>query len=44
VARNFRSFEFYLVTTGIHLAMSFAFLAIFALIDKLLFARWSSHA
>jgi polar amino acid transport system permease protein len=44
VARNFRSFEFYLVTTGIYLGMSFAFQGIFALIDRLLFARWSRHA
>jgi polar amino acid transport system permease protein len=44
VARNFRSFEFYLAATGIYLAMSFAFQAMFALVDRLLFARWSGHA
>lgn len=41
VARNFRSFEFYLVATGMYLVMSFAFQAVFALIDQRLFARWS---
>lgn len=41
VARNFRSFEFYLVATGMYLVMSFAFQALFALIDRRLFARWS---
>ena len=44
VARNFRSFEFYLVATGMYLAMSFAFQALFALIDRLLFAPWSKQA
>jgi polar amino acid transport system permease protein len=44
VARNFRSFEFYLVTTGIYLAMSFAFQAMFGLVDRVLFARWSGQA
>jgi polar amino acid transport system permease protein len=41
VARNFRSFEFYLVATGMYLVMSFAFQAAFALIDHWLFAPWS---
>jgi polar amino acid transport system permease protein len=44
VARNFRSFEFYLVATGMYVAMVFAFQAIFALIDRWLFARWSKEA
>ena len=44
VARNFRSFEFYLVATGMYLAMAFAFQAIFALIDRRLFAPWSRQA
>jgi polar amino acid transport system permease protein len=43
IARNFRSFEFYFVTTGIYLAMSLAFQAVFAAIDRLLFRRWSAH-
>lgn len=43
VARNFRSFEFYFVITGIYLFMSLAFEAAFALINHLLFARWSRH-
>src|SRR5499427_10419304 len=43
VARNFRSFEFYFVVTGIYLAMSLAFQAVFAAIDRLLFRRWSAH-
>ena len=38
VARNFRSFEFYLVVTGMYLACRSAFQAIFALIDRWLFA------
>jgi polar amino acid transport system permease protein len=41
VARNFRSFEFYLTATGMYLVMAFAFQAIFALIDRWLFAPWS---
>jgi len=41
VARNFRSFEFYLVATGMYLVMSFAFQGLFALIDRWLFAPWS---
>ena len=34
VARNFRSFEVYLVVTGMYLAMAFGFQAVFALIDR----------
>src|SRR4029079_16480926 len=44
VARTFRSFEFYFVATGMYLVMSFAFQAVFAVIDRWLFARWSRHA
>ena len=44
VARNFRSFEFYLVATGMYLMMSFAFQAMFALIDRWLFAPWSRQS
>ena len=44
VARNFRSFEFYLVATGMYLGMAFGFQAIFALIDRWLFAPWSKQA
>ena len=44
VARNFRSFEFYFVITGIYLAMSLAFQALFAAIDHALFARWADRA
>jgi polar amino acid transport system permease protein len=44
VARNFRSFEFYLVATGLYVVMVFAFQALFALIDRLLFAPWSKEA
>ena len=44
VARNFRSFEFYLTITGIYLALSLAFQATFAAIDHVLFSRWSAHA
>ena len=40
VSRNFRSFEVYLVVTGLYLALSFGFQAVFALIDRALFARW----
>ena len=43
VARNFRSFEFYFVITGIYLALTLAFQAAFALIERFLFARWSVH-
>lgn len=44
VARNFRSFEFYLVITGIYLAMSLGFQALFAAVDRALFARWADRA
>lgn len=44
VARNFRSFEFYIVATGMYVVMVFAFQALFALIDRLLFAPWSKEA
>jgi len=44
VARNFRSFEFYLTATGMYLVMAFGFQAIFALIDRWLFAPWSKQA
>lgn len=40
VSRNFRSFEVYLVVTGLYLALSFGFQVVFALIDRALFARW----
>jgi polar amino acid transport system permease protein len=43
IARNFRSFEFYFVATGIYLALSLAFQAVFAVVDRLLFRRWSAH-
>jgi polar amino acid transport system permease protein len=41
VARNFRSFEFYLVATAMYLVMAFGFQATFALLDRWLFAPWS---
>jgi polar amino acid transport system permease protein len=44
VARNFRSFEFYLVATGMYLVMALGFQAVFALIDRWLFAPWSKQA
>ena len=44
VARNFRSFEFYLTATAMYLVMAFGFQAIFALIDRWLFAPWSRQA
>jgi polar amino acid transport system permease protein len=44
VARNFRSFEFYFVITGIYLLLTLAFQAVFGLIERALFQRWSSHA
>ena len=44
VARNFRSFEFYLVATGMYLVMAFGFQAVFALIDRWLFAPWSKQS
>ena len=40
VARNFRSFEVYLVVTGLYLAMCLAFQSAFAAIHRALFARW----
>lgn len=40
VARNFRSFEVYVVVTGLYLAMCLAFQALFATIHRALFARW----
>jgi polar amino acid transport system permease protein len=40
VTRNFRSFEVYLVVTGLYLAMCLAFQAAFAAIHRTLFARW----
>jgi polar amino acid transport system permease protein len=43
VARNFRSFEFYLAITAIYLALSLAFQGLFAVIDRLLFQRWSRY-
>ncbi len=43
VARNFRSFEFYLAITAIYLAMSLGFQAAFAAIDRALFRRWGQH-
>ena len=43
IARNFRSFEFYFIITGIYLALSLAFQAVFAAIDRYLFRRWSTH-
>jgi len=44
IARNFRSFEFYFVITGIYLAMSLGFQALFAAIDHALFSRWADRA
>jgi polar amino acid transport system permease protein len=43
VARNFRSFEFYLIVTGIYLGLTLAFQAVFALIERQLFGRWAPH-
>ena len=40
VARNFRSFEIYVVVTGLYLAICLAFQALFATISRALFARW----
>jgi polar amino acid transport system permease protein len=42
VSRNFRSFEVYLVVTGLYLAMSLGFQAVFAAVNRALFARWSA--
>ena len=44
VARNFRSFEFYLTATGMYLAMAFAFQGAFALIDRWLFSPWGNQS
>ena len=44
VARNFRSFEFYFVITGIYLLLTLLFQAMFGLIERALFQRWSGHA
>jgi polar amino acid transport system permease protein len=41
VARNFRSFEVYLVVTGLYLALCLGFQGAFAMIHRALFARWS---
>ncbi|MBI3707222.1 MAG: amino acid ABC transporter permease [Proteobacteria bacterium] len=43
VARNFRSFEFYMTATGLYLALSLGFQGTFAAIHRVLFARWSRH-
>jgi len=43
VARNFRSFEFYVTITLIYLVLSLAFQGTFALIDRALFGRWSER-
>jgi polar amino acid transport system permease protein len=42
VSRNFRSFEVYLVVTGLYLAMSLAFQVVFAAVNRALFSRWST--
>ena len=42
VSRNFRSFEVYLVVTGLYLAMSLVFQAAFGAINRALFSRWST--
>jgi polar amino acid transport system permease protein len=42
VARNFRSFEVYLIVTGLYLGMCLAFQAAFAAIHRALFARWGA--
>jgi len=42
VARNFRSFEVYLIVTGLYLAMCLAFQAAIAAIHRMLFARWGA--
>ena len=44
VARNFRSFEFYFVITGIYLGLTLAFQAAFVLIERALFQRWAGTA
>src|SRR5262245_12113332 len=43
VARNFRSFEFYLIVTAIYLGLTLAFQSVFALIERHLFGRWAGH-
>src|SRR5262245_60810040 len=43
IARNFRSFEFYVTITLIYLVLSLAFQGTFALIDRALFGRWSER-
>ena len=43
VARNVRSFEFYLAVTAIYLALSLAFQSVLATIDHLLFSRWGER-
>lgn len=43
VTRNFRSFEVYLVVTGMYLLMSLGFQAAFAAIHRSLFARWGNR-
>jgi len=40
VARHFRSFEVYLVVTGMYLVMCLAFQAAFGAIHRALFSRW----
>ncbi len=41
IARNFGPFEFYFVATGIYLALSLAFQAVFGQFDlRRLFRRW----
>jgi polar amino acid transport system permease protein len=42
VARNFRSFEVYLIVTALYLAMCLAFQGAFAAIHRMLFARWGA--
>ena len=42
MTRNFRSFEVYLVVTGLYLAMSLLFQGAFAAIHRALFARWGN--
>jgi polar amino acid transport system permease protein len=42
VARNFRSFEVYLIVTALYLAMCLAFQGAFAAIHRVLFARWGA--
>jgi polar amino acid transport system permease protein len=44
VARNFRSFEFYLTITALYLGLSLVFQGTFAAIDHALFGRWSRRS